>query len=480
MPVPVPEGAVVVFSSAIFLFLFLPLALGLYYGGPVGWRNGTLLGLSLLFYTWGEKEYLLLLLGSLTVNYAFALRLAQVPSRWTLAGAVLFNLGLLVVFKYANFLVENLSALSQALGGPTWHLAPVHLPLGISFFTFQALSYVLDVSRGAVPAQRNFRQFALYVFLFPHLIAGPIVRYCDIADQLARRPTNTSQFAEGIRRFVLGLAKKVLLANQLAVTADAVFNLPAGMVSMSAAWLGLVCYSLQLYFDFSGYSDMAIGLGKMFGFDFQENFNYPYIAQSVTEFWRRWHLSLSSWFRDYLYIPLGGNRVHPLRMYANLMIVFVLCGLWHGASWNFLLWGAYHGAFLIAERLGVGAWVAAGPSVLRHGYALLAVLGGWVFFRASTLAEAGSFWSALLGLSAGTLPAHDFVTRELLVVLPVAGLACTPILPWALAHSERWRERPLAAWAWEVGRLGALGGLLIASVILLAGGTYNPFIYFRF
>ncbi len=267
--------------------------------------------------------------------------------------AVVFNFGLLGYFKYAGFVCRNLSPLWEELGGRAFSAGDVHLPIGISFFSFQAMSYVIDVYRRDVPADRNFLRFGLYVFLFPHLIAGPIVRYRDIAGQLKQRPASLDQFAEGVRRLVAGLGKKLLIADTLAVTADAAFQVPPGELSLAAAWLGLVCYSLQIYFDFSGYSDMAIGLGKLFGFDFLENFRHPYAASSITDFWRRWHISLSSWFRDYVYIPLGGNRVGPFATYRNLLIVFLLCGLWHGANWTFLIWGLWHGLFLVGERLGL-------------------------------------------------------------------------------------------------------------------------------
>jgi len=339
------------------------------------------------------------------------------------------------------------------------------------------MSYVIDVYRREVPAQRSFLLFGLYVFLFPHLIAGPIVRYKDIAGQLASRAITDDSFALGIKRFVIGLAKKMLLANTLAQAADAIFKLPADQLSAGAAWLGIVCYTLQIYFDFSGYSDMAIGLGKMFGFDFLENFRYPYIASSVTEFWRRWHISLSSWVRDYLYIPLGGNRKGRFRTYANLMVVFLLCGLWHGASWTFIVWGAFHGLFLVVERLGLGAMLERAWKPLRHAYVLLAVMVGWVFFRANDVGHGFEYLAAMGGMASGAYLAADFWTLELAFMLPLAVLCATPVRPWV--EDRVGKVRGLAD-VGELGRIAGLAVLFFASATQMAAGSYSPFIYFRF
>ncbi len=347
------------FSAATFLFLFLPVLLLLYFLCPRRLRNLLLLTASLLFYVWGEKTYVFVLLASIAVNYTLGLWLDGLRTargrRLAIALAVFANLGLLATFKYAVFLLQNCNVALAAL-----HLAPlpvpnIHLPLGISFFTFHALSYVIDVYRGEVRALKDPIAFALYISFFPQSIAGPIVRYSDLATQLVRRRFFRAGFAEGVRRFIFGLSKKMLIANTLALPADAIFGLPPEGLSAGLAWLGITCYTLQIYFDFSGYSDMAIGLARMFGFDFKENFNYPYVSRSVTEFWRRWHMSLSSWFRDYLYIPLGGNRRGTIHTYFNLLAVFFLCGLWHGASWAFVGWGLYHGGFLVLERTRPGA-----------------------------------------------------------------------------------------------------------------------------
>ncbi|VTR98364.1 MBOAT family O-acyltransferase [Tuwongella immobilis] len=480
-----------VFSSPIFLFAFLPAFLFGYHLAPRGWRNLFLFLASLFFYAWGEKLTVLVLFGSLVFNYAMACRIDRrlqqgQSAQQLLTFGILTNLGLLIFYKYLTFIVENLSLLSQAVGGSAFTLGftPPDLPLGVSFFTFQAMSYLLDVHRRDIAAERHFIRFGLYVFLFPHLIAGPIVRYRDLAEQLGDRPVRDAQFMDGIRRFVLGLGKKLLLANPLAAVADSLFQHPTADLAASAAWLGLICYTLQIYFDFSGYSDMAIGLGKLFGFDFLENFRYPYVATSITDFWRRWHLSLSTWFRDYLYIPLGGNRRGAWITYRNCLIVFLLCGLWHGASWCFILWGAWHGLFLILERLGLGTLVdRLGP--IRHGYTLLVVMIGWVFFRVSDLTVAGAYFAALAGSTTGTATWIDFWPGELTLVLPIAILAATPIWPTMAKrlHEYEANAKPIAGRI-HLGRtvleLAWLSGLFLTATMQMAGSTYSPFIYFRF
>jgi len=450
--------------------------------------NAILFSASIFFYAWGEKEYVRVLLGSLGVNYfvARAVTREQDSGRTGRLGvwsAVVFNLSLLGYFKYAGFVCANLSPVWESLGGSAFTAGTVHLPIGISFFSFQAMSYVIDVYRRDVPAERSFLRFGLYVFLFPHLIAGPIVRYRDIARQLAHRPANLDQFAEGVKRLISGLGKKLLLADTLAVAADAAFQLPPGELSVSGAWLGLVCYALQIYFDFSGYSDMAIGLGKLFGFDFLENFRHPYAAAGVTDFWRRWHISLSSWFRDYVYIPLGGNRGGPLATYRNLLVVFLLCGIWHGANWTFVAWGAWHGLFLIAERLGLAEVVDALPRPVRHGYTLLAVLGGWVFFRAATLGHAGGYFAALAGFTHGTWIAADLATNAVWVALAVGSVACLPVLPLfdrAVAGVSSRGCRWLTELVLTPMTLAALGVVLVVASAAMIGSTYSTFIYFRF
>jgi alginate O-acetyltransferase complex protein AlgI len=476
-----------VFASPIFLFLFLPATLAAYFVVPRNWRNGVLLVASLVFYAWGEAPYLVLVLGSVVFNYAIggAIARAQDPRvrrRWLVLG-VTGNLTALAIFKYANFAVANVNTLAPVLAITPLAVASIPLPLGISFFTFHAISYVVDVYKRNAQAERNLPRFALYILLFPQLIAGPIIRWRDIAAQLPPRDQRVADISYGARRFVLGLGKKVLIANTLGRTADQIFALPAADLTTPLAWLGLVCYSLQIYFDFSGYSDMAIGLMRMFGFRILENFNYPYIARSIREFWRRWHISLSNWFRDYLYIPLGGNQRGERRAYANLVIVFLLCGLWHGASWPFVLWGAWHGAFLVAERAGVDR-VLRRIGGFAHVYALLAVMGGWVLFRCETLAHAAKYFAALAGFADGDSVRHplpEFLDPLVLVTLCVATAFSTPLA----TRIGQWRDRV----ALRGGGIGAVAlaadvawlvAVLLVASAFLAAGTYNPFIYFRF
>jgi alginate O-acetyltransferase complex protein AlgI len=465
-----------VFSSLTFLFAFLPLVLLAYHAAPRGARNTVLLAASLVFYAWGEGAYVLLMLASLVLNAGAGLVVDRFRGRRA-AGAVLglfvaLNLGLLAVFKYANFVTGELDALL----GTSIDLEPVHLPIGISFFTFQALSYLIDVHRGDAQVQRNPLNVALYIAMFPQLVAGPIVRYHDVARQIAERVRSRADFAYGVRRFVVGLGKKVLIANVLGRFADRVFELETADLSPAVAWLGATAYGFQIYFDFSGYSDMAIGLGRMFGFRFLENFRYPYAAASVREFWRRWHISLSTWFRDYLYVPLGGSRVEPRRVYLNLVIVFFLCGLWHGAAWNFVVWGLLHGAFLVLERVGFGRVLERLPAAVGHVYTLLVVLVAWVFFRAETLPDALAYLGAMIAIGGErALPVATFLDREVLLTFLVALPASLPIVP-ALARRLGDRLGPAPA----LGRLAALSAVFGATVLYLVAGTYNPFIYFRF
>jgi alginate O-acetyltransferase complex protein AlgI len=470
-----------VFASPIFLFLFLPLTLAAYFAFPRAWRNAVLLVASLVFYAWGEAPYLALVLGSVAFNYAIggAIGKSGDPAarrKWLVVG-IAGNLGALAVFKYANFAVANINTLAPILAITPIALATIPLPLGISFFTFHAISYVVDVYKGNAHAERNLPRFALYILLFPQLIAGPIIRWRDIAGQLPAREQRVADFAYGVRRFVLGLGKKVLIANTLGAVADRIFTLPATELTTPLAWLGLVCYTLQIYFDFSGYSDMAIGLMRMFGFRILENFNYPYIARSIREFWRRWHISLSNWFRDYLYIPLGGNQRGERRAYANLVIVFLLCGLWHGASWPFVLWGAWHGLFLVAERAGIDrALRRIGP--LSHAYALLAVMGGWVLFRCETLAQAVAYYGALLGRGQGDASRHalpEYLDPFVAFTLVVGIVFATPL---ARAIGQ-WRDRRANAAVMGLD-VAWLAVVFVLATAFLAAGTYNPFIYFRF
>ncbi len=474
------------FSSPIFLFAFLPVFLGLYFALPtIRLRNALLLAGSLLFYAWGETAYVLILVSSIAFNYGFGLWIARTRGQpgvgRILALAITLNLLLLGVFKYANFAVDNLNVLLGFLDLGPIHLAAIHLPIGISFFTFQAITYVVDIHRGEASAQKNPLRVGLYISLFPQLIAGPIVRYRQIAEQIGSRSVRLEEIAEGVRRFIIGLAKKVLIANTLAIPADAIFAIPGGELEPAVAWLGLLCFSFQIYFDFAGYSDMAIGLGRCFGFRFPENFDWPLLSRSMREFWRRWHMSLSAFFRDYLYIPLGGNQRGALRTSMNLVSVFFLCGLWHGASWNFVIWGLVHGAFLAAERLPLGARLANLPRAAQSLYVLGVVMLAWVFFRTDDLGHAGAYFAALAGLGEAKAAAHPlalYLDARVLFILGIASLSVLPLFDrgWQ-ALSQRFAQPNLTL---ESLRFAALFATLLLSGASLAMGTHNPFIYFRF
>jgi alginate O-acetyltransferase complex protein AlgI len=481
------------FSEPAFLFLFLPLLLLVYCCTPQRGRNLVLTVASLAFYALGEWKFIPLMVGSIAINYWIALGLDRVRgTRWArplLVLGVASDLALLFVFKYANWAADSLNQLLALAQLAPFHLSPILLPLGISFFTFHKISYKVDVYRDEAAVRRNPLDLALYILFFPQLIAGPIVRYHEIADQLVKRTVTRPGFAEGVRRFVIGFGKKMIIANTAAACADPIFVIPASQLTPDVAWLGILCYTIQIYFDFSGYSDMAVGLAHMFGFRFPENFAHPYIAQSVTEFWRRWHMSLSRWFRDYLYIPLGGNRFGPARTYFNLVTVFFLCGLWHGAASTFVVWGIYHGAFLVVERLGLGRWLEARPRLLRHVYTLLVVMIGWVFFRAETLDRAVAFLATMAGLRPASGVTYDlafFLNPWLVTVLVCGVIGSMPLGP-ALARvrdAVRARQKGSAGWAFdtaaEAAGLAGLAVTFLLSLMLMAAGTYNPFIYFRF
>ena len=477
------------FTEPTFLFLFLPVLLAMYFVSADRARNWLLLAASVIFYAKGGGTFTFLIAGSIGFNYLAALAIDRhrgtSTGRWLLRGTVAANLVVLAIFKYANFIADNANALFAPFGVPALSLPPVLLPIGISFFTFHAISYVVDVHRRDASAQKRPVEAALYLLLFPQLIAGPIIRYREIASQLTRRLVTSSDFAYGIRRFVIGFAKKMLIANIVAGPADQIFAMPVAELTAGHAWLAVICYTLQIYFDFSGYSDMAIGLGRMFGFRFPENFNYPYVASSVQDFWRRWHMSLSAWFRDYVYVPLGGNRAGTSRLYVNLVTVFFLCGLWHGASWTFVIWGLFHGAFLVIERLGLARGVQSMSSPLRHAYLLIVVMIGWVFFRAETLPGALGVLTAMSGLARPQPTIYDvtwYLTPELVVALIAGVIAATPIAPAIAqrlrAHGEG--DGVHLAWAPSAAVVAGLFALLAASVMLSAARTYNPFIYFRF
>ena len=482
-----------VFSSPLFLFLFMPVVLTVYAALPgLRLRNFWLLLMSLAFYAWGQVDFVLLLLASTFMNYGLGLwveRSEDVTRRKVaVAVAVLVNIGLLSFFKYANFVAGQFNSLLHFFGIGPLNAPHIPLPIGISFFTFHALSYVIDIYRRKWKAATDPKDVALYIFFFPQLIAGPILRWSAIGPQLVQRTFSRDKFAEGVRRFVGGLAKKVLIANAVALPADQIFSLPANELSTSVAWFGALCYTLQIYFDFSGYSDMAVGLGKMFGFTFIENFQFPYISQSIREFWRRWHISLSTWFRDYLYIPLGGNRVSPRRNHLNLVIVFFLCGLWHGASWTFVAWGLYHGIFLVLERTRLGVVLEKFPRPLRHLYAILVVMMGWVLFRADTFGGARHFFAALFNLGHATAaqPLARYTSNEVLWALAIGILFSGPLWTRIKSTCEKLEAlapaicRPVVQIFGAVLEIASIVVLLLISSAWLAGGTYNPFIYFRF
>lgn len=457
-----------VFSSLIFLFFFLPAVLFCYYIVPTRFiraRNMVLLLFSLFFYFYGEPKLIIMLVLSILMNYLFGLSMRSRYRKPLLIFCITANLTLLSVFKYLNFFIRT----ADGLLGLNIQLTGIVMPIGISFYTFQALSYVIDVYRREVPPQHDPFSLALYVSMFPQLIAGPIVRYHDVNEQLAVRSHSVAQFSDGISRFVFGLSKKVLLSNVFAQIADGIFAYQPAELSTAAAWLGAIGYTLQIYFDFSGYSDMAIGLGKMFGFTFLENFNYPYISRSVTEFWRRWHISLSTWFRDYVYIPLGGNRCSPARHICNLLVVWTLTGFWHGANWTFMAWGLYFGILLILEKKFLSRLIERLPMILRHVYALFFIIIGWVFFRSDSMNLAMQYIGRMFS---SNVPVNGFVTEYLIRFWPylLFGVVLSaPVFP-RLTNTRAWRvlEMPI---------LGILGLLCVMSLL---ASSYNPFIYFRF
>ncbi|HEV7384606.1 MAG TPA: MBOAT family protein, partial [Phenylobacterium sp.] len=420
-----------VFSSIIFIFYFLPFFLLGYYLS--GWRAAALLAGSAAFYVWGEGAYVFLLLGLIGLNYAGSRWLDATADRrgrlTILAGLATADFAVLGFFKYSEFLAHNLNQVLPNAPLPEVHQA---LPLGISFFTFQLVSYAVDVHRGAVKVERDPIRFAAYILMFPHLIAGPIVRYADIRDEMHADRRKTAHIGLGVQYFIVGLCQKVLIANTVAPLADHAFAADLMGLDATTAWLGVWAYTLQIYFDFCGYSNMAIGLAFLLGFTFPKNFDYPYFAQSITDFWRRWHMSLSSWFRDYVYIPLGGNRHGQLRTVRNLLIVFFLTGLWHGAAWRFIVWGLFHGGFLMLERFGLGRWLQAAPRLLRHLYAVLVVMVGWVFFRADSLPQALHYLAEMVrpgGFQPPDAALSILLNAQSMTALVAGSLLAMPLLP---------------------------------------------------
>jgi alginate O-acetyltransferase complex protein AlgI len=513
----------VVFSSVTFLFYFLPIALGIYFllsvfslakTGRLSRFPGNLFLLisSLFFYAWGEKLFVFVMLTSTLIDYLGGLIISgHFGKKWkeeitplekgaprsrgqkiALTVSIVANLSILGFFKYFNFFVGSLNSAFGTLGLGAWQLhdvMKVALPVGISFYTFQSMSYTIDVYRGNTAATKSLLDFATFVVMFPQLVAGPIVRYRDVSRQLRERRVTLDDFSYGVRRFIIGLGKKVIVADCIAVNVDKIFAVPGEFMTTSLAWLGAVGFAVQLYFDFSGYSDMAIGLGRMLGFHFLENFNYPYISRSLREYWTRWHISLANWFRDYLYFPLGGNRRPLPRVILNLCVVFFLCGLWHGPSWTYVVWGMTHGLFLILERLGLEKWLKRLWVPLQHGYLLILSVCIKVIFRSETIGQAWDMLKAMAGLARGdegVYSARLFLNPEFTVVLLAGVLGCLPIVPTVNKSLKRWaRSRsgiaaaPLTAFRYAL-EFSSLALVFIWAIMWIANGTYNPFIYFRF
>lgn len=457
-----------VFSSLIFIFFFLPTLLLCYHIVPQKWlsvRNGVLLAFSLFFYFYGEPKLIGLLFFSILLNYTFGLLMRSRNKKAWLILCIIINVMMLGIYKYLNFFIQT----ANSMFGASFGLPDIVMPIGISFYTFQALSYVIDVYRGDAAPQKNLLSLALYVSMFPQLIAGPIVRYHDVDQQITQRAHTAAVFSEGIDRFIYGLSKKVLLSNVFAQIADSIFARSTNELSSLLAWFGAVAYTLQIYYDFSGYSDMAIGLGKLFGFHFLENFNYPYISRSVTEFWRRWHMSLSNWFRDYVYIPLGGNRCSSQRHIFNLLVVWGLTGFWHGANFTFLTWGLYFGVLLILEKYALTRILDKLPRVLTHIYALFFIVIGWVLFRSDSLSYAIRYLRVMFTFSRTVDP---MVVEYLVRFWPY--LLCGVILSaplYQLAASKK---------AYAMLSYPLIAALFVLCVMSLLNNSYNPFIYFRF
>ncbi len=468
-----------VFSSSVFFMAFLPITLVLYFLIPERFlkvRNLWLLIASLIFYSWGEPKYIAVMAFSIVFNYVMGRLVSR--SKALLVFCLFGNLAILGFFKYTDFLIGTVNDLF----GGSISLLNIALPIGISFYTFQTMSYIIDVYRGKVPPQRDFIAFAAYVTLFPQLIAGPIVRYSDVAVMLVGRKSNLGQIAEGVRRFIIGFGKKVLLANQIYVIWKEITLMPTSEISTATAWLGATCFTFQIYFDFSGYSDMAIGLGKIFGFDYLENFNYPYISRSITEFWRRWHMSLSSWFKEYVYVPLGGNRKGLPRQIFNIAVVWALTGLWHGASWNFVAWGIYFGVILILEKLWILKWLGKCPACVGHLYSLVLIVLGWVIFALTDFSQMKEYLLMMFGGASAFIDSDfKYLAWSRIWVLIACAIGSTPLVKLVCERIAGGLSSVRNGDVW----LGALEtavllGILALSIAFLVSGSYNPFLYFRF
>lgn len=466
------------FSSLTFIYVFLPVTLILHYAMPNNkLKNFILLVFSLIFYAWGEPLYVSLMIVSIFINYYHAIKIEKSFNagkmslgKFYITSSIILNLLLLGIFKYADFIIESLNSILRL------DIEPLNilLPIGISFYTFQAMSYSIDVYRRKIPAQRNLLTLATYVSIFPQLIAGPIVRYETIHRELASRQVTIDNFISGINRFIRGLAKKVLIANNVGIIAESIFTSNINEIPTSIAWLGIIAYTLQIYFDFSGYSDMAIGIGKALGFNFLENFNYPYISKSITEFWRRWHISLSTWFKDYLYIPLGGNRVKPSRWIINILIVWMLTGLWHGSSWNYVIWGLYYGVLLIVEKIVFKFIKFNPPGIVSHLYTLLLIMIGWVFFRIENIGDCIAFIERLfvdyIPTTLSSSYIYTYVGKLPFIVLGIA--LSLPLANNLFMKLEESKHNYLFFISHVL--------LLLLSTFTLINGSFNPFIYFKF
>src|SRR5690554_4556880 len=471
------------FNSFVFLFAFLPLLLVLYYVTPKKYRNYTLLLFSLIFYAWGGVSYSLILISSILINYLFVKQIEKNiahKKRWLIVGLIL-NILIIVLFKYLDFILYNINVLGYAFDTdfPSIPYQNIVLPLGISFFTFQQMSLLWDVYRNENTQKTSLANIALYISLFPQLIAGPIVRYNDIVDQIKSRVSTIQLFRSGVQRFILGLFKKVIIANTCGELADMIFMSPIDSLGTSTAWLGIIAYTFQIYFDFSGYSDMAIGLGRMFGFRILENFNFPYISKSIQEFWRRWHISLSTWFRDYVYIPLGGNRKGPYKTYSNLITVFFLTGIWHGATWSFVVWGLFHGLFLIIERLGFKSILNRLPNALQWFYTILVVMVGWVLFRVEALPDAIAYIVKLLSFEQMNNNSFlYYLNNEKIIVLLLAVVSSSLFFVKIKAYLDKrnYFQTIAVQTALDIGFVI----LLLICIVYINSGSYSPFIYFRF
>jgi len=474
----------VLFSSVSFLFAFLPLAVCVYFIAP-GRRlkNLALLVLSVVFYAYGGLDSLVVLAGSVLANYACGLAIDALKDRpraakAALVAGVLVNVGILASFKYLTFFADTLNAVAR-----TGITAPsLIMPIGVSFFTFEGLSYIVDVYRGRGPVQRNPLDVALYMGLFATILSGPIVRYADFHGQIMDRSEKLESVAAGARRFIVGLAKKTIVSGALGTLTASAFGTPDAQLSVAGAWLGALAFTGQIYFDFSGYSDMAVGIGMMFGFRLPENFDYPYVSQSVTEFWRRWHMSLGAWFREYVYIPLGGNRVTRLVNLRNILIVWTLTGLWHGATWSFVVWGLYYGVLMAIEKFVIGDRIHSVWRPVRHGLTMLAVIVGWVFFRSDTLTGALQYLTAMAGAGGRALidPRAVFYVTQYRFELVVAVIASLPLIPFLQARWESRERSPLAAGAVSLGTTLALGAMFVVSIAYVVSTTFAPFLYFKF